>query len=49
MKPCSSARTEKMKSLWATGRNLYCPWVPCRNPLPVSPPEPTVIRAWIVW
>ena len=49
MKPCSSARTEKMKSLCATGRNLYCPCVPSLNPLPFSPPEPTVIRAWICW
>ena len=34
-----------MKSLWATGRNLYCPCVPLRKPLPVSPPDPTVTRA----
>ena len=32
MNPCSSARTEKMKSLCATGRNLYCPCVPCMKP-----------------
>ena len=43
--PFSSASTEKMKSLWATGRNLYWPCVPFMNPLPVRPPDPTVIRA----
>ena len=27
------------------GQELYCPCVPCRKPLPVSPPDPTVTRA----
>ena len=48
-KPCSSANTEKMKSLCAAGRKLYWLCVPCRNPLPVTPPDPTVMRAWICW
>ena len=38
-----------MKSLWATGRKRNCPWVPFVNPLPVNPPDPTVMRAWICW
>jgi len=49
MNPCSSASTEKMKSLWATGRKPCWPWVPFMKPLPQSPPEPTVMRAWSCW
>ena len=43
--PCSSAHAEKMKSVEATGRKRSWPCVPFMNPLPHSPPDPTVMRA----
>ena len=49
MKPSSSARIAKTKSVVWTGRKP--PWVcvPFVRPLPIQPPEPTAICAWYSW
>ncbi len=45
-KPHSSAHTANGKSVHSAGseRNRIC--VPCKNPLPMSRPEPTAFMAW---
>ena len=43
MKPSSSPMTEKMKSVWALGRNPHCAWPPPR-PAPTRWPEPKPIN-----
>src|SRR4051795_2516850 len=48
-KPHSSPRTEKMKSVCRAGRYSRLTCVPCRNPLPVMPPEPVAILACVTW
>src|SRR5260370_25647770 len=45
--PHSSPRTEKMKSVCRAGRYSRLTCVPCRNPLPVMPPDPLAIFACI--
>ena len=38
-----------MKSVCFSGRKLSRLWVPCRKPLPDSPPEPMAILAWVMF
>jgi hypothetical protein len=48
MKPNSSASVVKMKSVCFSGRKFSRDWVPCMKPLPVHPPEPSAIFAWMM-
>ena len=43
-----SANIVKMKSVCFSGRKFSRDWVPCMNPLPVQPPEPRAIFAWVI-
>ncbi len=47
--PNSSPMTAKMKSVWRSGRNSSCAWLPCIQPLPNTPPEPIAIFDWMMW
>ena len=47
-KPSSSPATVKTKSVCCSGTNWPVVWEPWKSPLPVSPPEPIAIRAWLV-
>ncbi len=48
MKPNSSARVVKMKSVCFSGRKFSRDCVPCMKPRPVQPPEPSAILAWVM-
>ena len=48
MKPNSSPITEKMKSVWAFGRNPHCSWPPPR-PAPTRWPEPNPMSDCSTW
>lgn len=47
-KPSSSPATVKTKSVCCSGTNWPVVWVPWKRPVPVSPPEPMAMRAWLV-
>ena len=49
IRPNSSENTAKMKSVWRSGMNSRCAWVPFSQPLPARPPEPTAIVDWMMW
>ena len=46
--PNSSAFTAKMKSVVCVGKNARCACVPCSQPFPVIPPDPTAILLCIM-
>ncbi len=47
--PCSSAQTEKMKSVCCSGRKESSVWVPCPQPFPSPCPDPTAIIDCVAW
>jgi hypothetical protein len=48
-KPTLSARLEKMKSVWSSGRKPRFASVWASRPLPVIPPEPIAILDCATW
>ena len=49
MRPNSSPKTAKMKSVCRSGRKSRWVCVPLSQPLPVTPPEPIAIDACVEW
>ena len=49
IRPNSSPTTEKIKSVWFSGKKFNWLWVPSKRPLPNSNPEPIAILDWIIW
>ena len=48
IKPSSSVKKEKMKSVVYSGRKLKWLCVPFNNPFPQNPPDPIAILDWIM-
>ncbi|MNN60209.1 hypothetical protein D3C81_1753780 [compost metagenome] len=49
IRPNSSEKTAKMKSVCFSGMNSRWVCVPLRKPLPSTPPEPIAMIDWMVW
>ena len=49
IKPNSSAKVVKIKSVCFSGRKFNLDCVPCIKPLPLNEPEPRAILDWVMW